>query len=86
MDRIFKYKPKGVCATEMTLVIDNDIIKKVQIVGGCPGNSEGVSRLCIGRNINDVINLLKDVRCGNKISSCPEQLAIALQQYKQSKY
>lgn len=86
MDRIFKYKPKGVCATEMTFVIDNDIIKKVQIVGGCPGNSEGVSRLCIGRNINDVINLLKDVRCGNKISSCPEQLAIALQQYKQSKY
>lgn len=86
MDRIFKYKPKGVCATDMTLVIDNDIIKKVQIVGGCPGNSEGVSRLCIGRNINDVINLLKDVRCGNKISSCPEQLAIALQQYKQSKH
>ena len=86
MDRIFKYKPKGVCATEMTLVIDNDIIKKVQIVGGCPGNSEGVSRLCVGRNINDVINLLKDVRCGSKISSCPEQLAIALQQYKQSKY
>lgn len=86
MERIFKYNPKGVCSTEMLFVIDNDIIKKVEIRGGCPGNSMGISKLCIDRNINDVIKLLKDIRCGSKITSCPDQIAIALEQYKSSKY
>ncbi len=85
MERVFKYNPKGVCAREMLFVIDNDIIKKVEIVGGCSGNSQGISKLCMDRNINDVIDSLRNIKCGNKNTSCPDQLAIALEQYKLSK-
>lgn len=85
MERIFKYNPKGVCSREMLFIIDNDIIKKVEITGGCHGNSQGIASLCIDRNINDVIKRLKNIRCGNKNTSCPDQLAIALEQYKLSK-
>ncbi len=85
MEKIFKYNPKGVCSTEMSFVIDNDIIKKVEIVGGCHGNSQGIAKLCENRNINDVIRSLKDIKCRNKQTSCPDQLAIALEQYKLTK-
>ncbi len=85
MERVFKYNPKGVCAREMLFVIDNDIIKKIEIVGGCSGNSQGISKLCMDRNINDVIDSLRNIKCGNKNTSCPDQLAIALEQYKLSK-
>lgn len=85
MEKIFKYNPKGVCSTEMLFVIDDDVIKKVEIIGGCHGNSQGISRLCENRNINDVIDTLKNIKCRNKQTSCPDQLAIALEQYKTSK-
>ena len=85
MEKIFKYNPRGVCSTEMSFVIDNDIIKKVEIVGGCHGNSQGIAKLCENRNINEVIRSLKDIKCRNKQTSCPDQLAIALEQYKLSK-
>lgn len=85
MERIFKYKPIGVCSTSMSFVIDNDIIKKVEIVGGCHGNSQGIAKLCESRNIDDVIDTLKNIKCRNKQTSCPDQLAIALEQYKISK-
>lgn len=85
MEKIFKYNPKGVCSTEISFVIDDDIIKKVEIIGGCHGNSQGIARLCENRNINDVIDNLKNIKCRNKQTSCPDQLAIALEQYKLSK-
>ena len=82
MEKVFKYQPKGVCATEMIFTIDNDIIKNVEIIGGCPGNSKGVAKLCIGRNIDEIISILKNIKCRNKPTSCPDQLATALEQYK----
>lgn len=85
MEQIFKYNPEGVCSTEMLFVIDNDIIKKVEIIGGCHGNSQGIAKLCEGRKINEIIKSLKNIQCRNKRTSCPDQLAIALEQYKLSK-
>ena len=85
MEQIFKYNPEGVCSTEMLFVIDNDIIKKVEIIGGCHGNSQGIAKLCEGRKINEIIKSLKNIKCRNKQTSCPDQLAIALEQYKLSK-
>ena len=82
MEKVFRYQPKGVCATEMSFTIDNDIIKNVEIIGGCPGNSQGVAKLCIGRNIDEIISILKNIKCRNKPTSCPDQLATALEQYK----
>ena len=56
---IYTYKPKGVCSREMLIEIEGDIIKSVKIVGGCAGNTIGVSRLVEGMNINEAIKRMK---------------------------
>lgn len=80
-----EYKPVGVCSSKMIVECDeNEIITKVQIVGGCPGNSQGVSRLCLNRKIDDVISILEGIRCGMRSTSCPDQLSKALKKLKES--
>ena len=78
------YKPKGVCSTEMKFEINNNIIESMCIKGGCKGNLIGISHLCIGRNIDEIINNLKNIKCGIKNTSCPDQIANALEEYKKS--
>lgn len=78
----FKYIPNGVCAREMIFSIDNNIIIDAKTIGGCPGNSQGVSNLIKGMNIDEVITKLKGIDCRNRGTSCPDQIAKALEQYK----
>ena len=78
------YNPKGVCSMKMIFSIENNIVKKLQIIGGCPGNTIGVSKLVEGKNVDEVIKMLKGIPCGNKGTSCPDQIAIALEEYKKS--
>ena len=78
----FKYIPNGVCAREMIFSIDNNIIIDAKTIGGCPGNSQGVSNLIKGMNIDEVITKLKGIDCRNRGTSCPDQIARALEQYK----
>lgn len=78
----YRFKPQNVCSSEMIFDIENDIIKEVKIIGGCAGNTEGISRLLRGMNINLVIEKLKGTRCGKNDTSCPDQLAKALELYK----
>lgn len=77
------YEPKGVCSSQMIIEVDGDIIKSVKIVGGCAGNTVGVSRLIAGMNIDEAIKRLKGIPCGYKNTSCPDQLAIALEEIKE---
>ena len=58
--------------------------KSLKIVGGCPGNTVGVSRLVEGRTIDEVIEMLKGIECGVKGTSCPDQVARALENYKKN--
>lgn len=82
--RSVEFTPVGVCSKKMIVECDeNEVITKVQIVGGCPGNSLGVSKLCVGRQIDEVINDLEGVRCGMKSTSCPDQLSKALKKLKE---
>ena len=74
------YKPSGVCAREIKFELNGDTIEKVEFVGGCPGNTLGLSRLLQGMDVNKAIELLSGVKCGNKKTSCPDQLACALKQ------
>lgn len=76
------YKTKGVCSSEIQFDIENDIVKNVKIIGGCAGNTVGVARLAEGMHIDDVIARLEGIPCGFKKTSCPDQLAQALKQYK----
>lgn len=78
----YTYNPEGVCSMQMIFDIEGDIIKSLKIIGGCPGNTVGVSRLVEGRKIDDVIEMLKGIECGVKGTSCPDQVAIALENYK----
>ena len=79
----YKFSPSGVCSQEMIIDVENNIIKAVQIIGGCAGNTVGVSRLIEGMDIDKAIKRLKGIPCGYKGTSCPDQLAIALEQIKQ---
>lgn len=77
----YRYKPEGVCSREMIFDIEGDIVKSVKIVGGCAGNTAGISSLVKGMKIKDIIEKLKGIPCGYKGTSCPDQLAKALEQY-----
>ncbi len=78
---MYSYKTNGVCSHEILFDIKNNIITDLKIVGGCRGNTQGLAKLAIGRNIDDIISLLKGIKCrGN--TSCPDQLAQALEIYK----
>ena len=81
--KTFEYSPKGVCSSKMIFTIDNNIIKNMKVIGGCPGNLLGIRSLCIDKNIDEVIDKLKGIKCGFKPTSCPDQIAIALEQYKE---
>jgi uncharacterized protein (TIGR03905 family) len=81
----FTYTPVGVCSLKMIFQIDNNIIKDIKIIGGCPGNTVGVSVLCKDKSIDEVIEKLHGIKCGAKDTSCPDQIAEALIAYKNSK-
>ena len=76
------YNRQGVCCIEMKIKVENDIIENIEIIGGCPGNTIGITRLIKGMNIDEAIKRLKGILCGNKGTSCPDQLAIALEHIK----
>lgn len=78
----YRFTPKGVCSQEMIIELDADIIKSVKIIGGCAGNTVGVSRLIEGMQIDEAIRRLKGIPCRSKATSCPDQLAIALEEAK----
>lgn len=79
----YRYTPKGVCSIQMIFEIDNNIIKDLKIIGGCPGNTVGVSRLVVGKTVDEVIEMLKGIPCGARGTSCPDQVATALEEYKE---
>nr|PZM88155.1 MAG: TIGR03905 family TSCPD domain-containing protein [[Clostridium] cellulosi] len=74
------YTTKGVCSRRIHIVIEDGIITKVSFEGGCHGNTQGVSRLVEGMKVEDVIKRLKGIKCGFKDTSCPDQLATALEE------
>ena len=77
----YRYKPEGVCSRELVFDIEGDIVKSVKVIGGCPGNTVGVSRLVEGKSVDEVIKMLKGIECGARGTSCPDQIARALEKY-----
>lgn len=74
------YKPQGVCSREIQLEVEEGIVKKLTVVGGCNGNLQGISKLVEGMNIEEVIKKLKGIDCNGKGTSCPDQIAKALEE------
>ena len=75
-----EYTPKGVCSRKIEIDIENGIINKVRFVGGCNGNTQGISKLVEGMKAEDVISRLDGVNCSGRGTSCPDQLAKALEE------
>ena len=79
------YKTAGVCSRSIEIEIENDIVVSAKYNGGCSGNTQGVAALVAGMSVDEAINRLSGIRCGFKNTSCPDQLAIALKEYKENK-
>ena len=78
---VIEYKTRGTCSRAINIDVQDGIVKSVQFVGGCTGNTQGVARLAEGRKIDEVIDLLKGIQCRGG-TSCPDQLARALEEIK----
>lgn len=76
----YKYYPKGTCSSMMEIELNGDVINSVVITNGCNGNLQGISTLVKGMKAEDAIAKLKGIRCGSKNTSCPDQLAHALEE------
>ena len=72
------YQPKGVCASQMVVEVENGVVMSLEVTGGCSGNLQGLSRLVPGMRAEEVITRLDGVHCGPRDTSCPDQLAQAL--------
>jgi len=73
------YRPKGVCSEEFRFTLNNGTIENIQVIGGCNGNLKGICALLTGTDAAEAVNRLKGIRCGEKSTSCPDQLAQALE-------
>lgn len=75
-----KFKPSGVCSRAICLDLTDGVVHNVRFTGGCPGNTQGVCALAEGMEAKEVAARLRGIRCGMKSTSCPDQLARALEQ------
>ena len=78
----FEYATRGTCARKILFDIRDGKVRDVQFINGCSGNTQGVAALVEGMDVDEVIARLKNIRCGMKPTSCPDQLARALEQAK----
>lgn len=77
----YRYQPKGVCAKEFCFQIEDGVITNVEVQGGCPGNLLGIGKLLTGKKLDEVIAMFRGLRCAERPTSCPDQMAQALEQY-----
>lgn len=80
---VYKFRPVGVCSMEMEVDIEDGIIKNAKIIGGCAGNTVGLTQLLVGMTVDEAIKRLKGIPCGVKGTSCPDQFALGLEKIKE---
>lgn len=76
----YTYIPRGVCSRRMTVELEGSIIKRVEVEGGCSGNSQGIAGLVVGMDAHEAIARMEGIQCGGKPTSCPDQLSRALRE------
>ena len=80
MKKHIEYKTKGTCARAVVVDVEDGVITDCAFIGGCSGNTQGVAALVIGMKVEDAIKKIKGIKCGFKGTSCPDQLAVALEE------
>ncbi len=76
----YTFKTKGTCSSHINLEMDGNVIKKVDIINGCDGNSKGIAKLAEGMTVEEIKKKLSGIQCGRKSTSCPDQLAKAVEE------
>ena len=76
------YTTQGTCSRQITFDVVDNKLTNVRFLGGCSGNTQGVSKLVEGMDIDEVIKRTDGILCGARPTSCPDKLARALKQYK----
>ncbi len=86
MLKTINYKTRGVCSRAINITVDTEtnIVREVSFEGGCHGNTQGVAALAVGMTVDEIIKRTSGIRCGMKQTSCPDQLATALLQFKEA--
>ena len=77
-----RYKTTGTCSSAIDFEVEEGIVKEVKFIGGCNGNTQGVAALVKGMTVEEVISRLEGIKCGFKSTSCPDQLAKALKEWR----
>lgn len=80
MTKHIEYKTRGTCSRMVVVDVEDGVIKDCSFVGGCAGNTQGVAALVKGMRVEDAISRIKGIKCGFKTTSCPDQLALALEE------
>ena len=81
----YTYKPENVCSRQFDFEIEDGVIKSFVATYGCNGNLQGIGSLLKGMKVEDAIAKLEGIKCGNRNTSCPDQIAIGLKNYLKSK-
>lgn len=79
--RVMYVQPHGVCSQQIGIAVKDGQILEVAFMGGCSGNTQGIARLVAGMIVSEAVSRLKDIDCGGKGTSCPDQLAKALEKF-----
>ena len=80
MKKHIEYKTKGTCARAVIVDVEDGVITDCEFIGGCSGNTQGVASLVKGMKVEDAVAKIKGIKCGMKSTSCPDQLALALEE------
>ncbi len=83
MTKHIEYATSGTCSRTIIIDVEDGVITDCKFVGGCPGNTQGVAALVKGRSAEEVIGIVKGIKCGPRSTSCPDQLAKALEELVQ---
>lgn len=79
---VYNYKPNGVCSRNIKLVIDDNKLIDIEVLGGCNGNLQGIRSLIKGMELDTIKEKLSGIKCGFKQTSCPDQIAKAILEYQ----
>lgn len=75
------YYCQGTCSKMINVAVEDGIVQNVKFFGGCDGNTQGVASLVCGMKVKDVVEKLRGIDCGGRGTSCPDQLAKALESF-----
>ena len=81
----YTYTPRGVCSRQINIEVEDGIVTKLEVIGGCNGNLQGISKLVQGMKVEEVIKRLKGIDCNSKGTSCTDQIARALEEISTKK-